>query len=206
MNKKKLLIATHNPAKLYELSSFLVNLPVELVTLSQLGINKDIEEDGSTYEENSQKKAIFYAKKSGLYAISDDGGIEISALNNEPGVHSKRWLGGDAKEEDLVKHMLKIAKDLPDENRNAKFKVVISLASPKGKAWSVMGEVKGIIAKKPFVKELKGYPYRSFFYLPKIKKYYFETELTSEEQKKYNHRLLAIKKLKPLIKKELRLV
>ena len=200
---KKLLIATHNPAKLHELKSIFSDLPLEIISLSEVGITEDIEEDGTTYEENSQKKALFYAKKSNLPAISDDGGIEISALNNQPGVHSKRWLGEDSTEEQLVAHMKKIAKDLPDNNRKARFRAVISLALPSGKAWSAMGEVEGIIAKKPFVKELKGYPYRSFFFLPKIDKYYFETELTPREQKIYNHRVKAVEKLKPILKKEL---
>ena len=88
---KKLLIGTHNPAKLQELSELFLDFPVELVSLSDVGITEDIEEDGKTYEENSQKKALFYAKKSGLPVISDDGGIEIAALNFQPGIHSKRW-------------------------------------------------------------------------------------------------------------------
>src|SRR5258706_2283452 len=105
---QKLLIATHNPAKLYELKNFFSDLSLELVSLTDVGITEDIEEDGKTYQENSQKKALFYAKKSNLPAISDDGGIEIAALDNAPGVHSKRWLGDTATEKDLVTHMQKV--------------------------------------------------------------------------------------------------
>lgn len=203
---KKLLIATHNPGKLHELSILLSDLPVKLVSLTDVGIHEDIEEDGKTYEENSQKKALFYAKKSGLPAISDDGGIEISALNNEPGIHSKRWLGEGTTEDDLIAHMQKVADELPDNNRKAAFKVVESFALPDGRVWSVMGSVEGIIAKKPSLNLVKGFPYRSFFFLPELQKYYFETELTAEEQRHYNHRFKAINKLKPLLKKELGLV
>jgi XTP/dITP diphosphohydrolase len=199
----KLLIATHNPAKLNELSVLLSDLPLALVSLSDVDIHEDVEEDGETYKENSQKKALFFAKKSGLPAISDDGGIEISALNNEPGVHSKRWLGADTTEEDLVEHMQKVALDLPDDNRAAYFKVVLSFALPSGKVWSVTGEIEGVVVKEPFIQSKKGYPYRSFFFLPKLNKYYFESELSAEEQKKYNHRVIAIEKLKPILKKEL---
>lgn len=205
MSKKKLLIATHNPAKLNELSELFTDLPVQLVSLSDVGITEDIEEDGKTYEENSQKKALFYAKKSGLPSISDDGGIEIVALDYAPGVHSKRWLGEGKTEEELIAHMQKVANDLPDDNRTAYFKVVLSLALPDDKVWSVMGEIEGIVAKKPFIQQRKGYPYRSFFFLPKLNKFYFESELTAEEQKKYNHRVIAVEKLKPLLKKELSL-
>lgn len=206
MSKKKLLIATHNPAKLHELSELLIDLPVKLVSLADINIHDEVEENGTTYEENSQTKAISYSMKSGLPALSDDGGIEISALNNEPGVYSKVWLGKDTKEEDLIAHMQKVAKKLPADNRNARFVVVLSFALPNGKVWSIRGEVDGIIAKEPFIKGRKGYPYRSFFFLPQINKYYFESELTPVEQKKYNHRVIAVEKLKPILKKQLGLV
>lgn len=197
----KILIATTNPGKLKEISNFLKDLPLEIVSLSDLNIQDDVEETGTTYKENSQQKAIFYAKKSSLPTIADDGGIEIDALNGAPGIKSKRWLGKDSTEQDIINHMMKIAKELPDDDRKAFFKTIISLALPNGKVWSVAGEIRGIIAKKPYLKTLKGYPYRSFFYLPKIKKYYHEKELTDEEQKLYNHRYKAIQKLKPLILK-----
>ena len=99
--------------------------------------------------------------------------------------------------------MIRVASKLPENNRKAVFKTVISLAFPNGKVWSVTGEIKGIIADKPYLKILKGYPYRSFFYLPQIKKYYHEDQLTEKEQKEYNHRYKAIEKLKPIIIKEL---
>jgi len=206
VKNKKLLIATHNPAKLNELKELLSDLPLELVSLSDVNITKEAEEKGTTYEENSKTKALVYSKKSGLPALSDDGGLEIVALNNEPGVYSKVWLGKNSTEQQLISHMQKVAKQLPDNNRKAYFKVVLSLALPNGKVWSEMGEIEGIIAKKPFIKELKGYPYRSFFFLPQINKYYFETELTPEEQKIYNHRIVAINKLKPILQKTLNIL
>src|SRR4051794_19206444 len=99
---KKLLIATHNPGKLNEFRMFLEGVPFEIISLSDVGITEDVEEDGTTYEENSQKKALFYAQKSGLPALSDDGGLEIVALNNQPGIHSRRWLGYPATDEELI--------------------------------------------------------------------------------------------------------
>ena len=74
------------------------------------------------------------------------------------------------------------------------------MALPNGKVLSVSGSIAGVIARKPYLKILKGYPYRSFFYLPKLKKYYHEKELTEKEQKLYNHRYKAIQKLKPIIR------
>ena len=122
MNKvNKLLIATTNKGKLKEITDFLSDLPLEIVSLSDLNIQDDVEEVGKTYKENSQTKALFYAKKSNLPAIADDGGIEILALDGAPGIKSKRWLGKDSSEEDIIKHMTKVAQELPDNNRVAVF-------------------------------------------------------------------------------------
>lgn len=197
--KSKLLIATTNKGKLKEISNFLQDLPVEIVSLNDIGITDDVEENGKTYKENSQKKAVVYSKKSNLPAIADDGGLEISALGGAPGIDSKIWAGVNATEEEIFANMKKVAKELPDENRKAYFKTIISLALPNGKVWSVAGEIEGIIVEKPYLKMVKGYPYRPFFYLPKLKKYYHENELTNDELKMYNHRYKAIRKLVPVI-------
>ncbi len=197
---QKLLIATRNQGKLKEISDFLSDLCVKIVSLKDVGIEDDFKEMGKTYRQNSQNKAIFYAKKSGLPAISDDGGIEIDALDGAPGIHSKRWIGEDSTDEKIINHMKKVSKNL-GTNRKAFFKTFVSFALPNGKVFSAKGEIEGIIAKKPLLKLSKGYPYRSFFYLPKIHKYYHESDLSDKEQKLYNHRRKAVEKLKPLIKK-----
>jgi len=98
---KKLLIATKNQGKVGEFKEFLKDLPFKIVSLKDLKIKEDIDEDGKTYEENSQKKALFFAKLTNLPVISDDGGIEIDALNGAPGVRSRRWLGYEATDEEL---------------------------------------------------------------------------------------------------------
>lgn len=198
---KKLLVATHNKGKLKEISYFLSDLPLKIVSLSDIGIVKNAKETGKTYEENSQIKALFYAKRSNLPAISDDGGLEINFFGGAPGIKSRRWLGKGSTEKDIISHMIKVARELPENNRKAKFKTVISLATPSGKVWSVNGEIEGEISEKPYLKLLIGYPYRSFFYLPELKKYYHENELSEKEQKLYNHRYIAISKLKPIIRR-----
>lgn len=203
---QKLLIATKNKGKVAELGNFLSDLPIQLVSLKDVGIDADVVEDGSTYEENSKKKALFYAKLSGLPVISDDGGLEIAALGGKPGIHSRRWLGYEASDAILIEHMKQVAKDLPNENRHASFVTVVTFGLPSGATWSEKGIVAGVIAEKPNLQFLKGYPYRSFFYLPELKKYYHESELTSKEEKEYNHRWKAVNKLKSVIRKELRLV
>lgn len=200
---KKVLLATTNKGKLRELSQMLSDIPVKFVSLAEVGIKEEPEENGKTYEENSQIKALFYAKKSGLPAIADDGGLEITALGGAPGIKSRRWLGPYTTEKDIHKHMIKLAKELPEDKRQAFFKTVVSLAIPDGRVTSFSGEVEGIIAKEPSFKYEPGYPYRSFFFIPKIGKYFFENEFTSEEMEHYNHRYKAIKGLKNLLRKKL---
>lgn len=198
---QKVLLATTNTGKIKELSAFLHDFPIELVSLTDVDITTEVEETGTTYEENSKLKAITYAKLSNLPAISDDGGLEIAALNGEPGVQSRYWAGPEGRDEDIIEKMKKVAKELPDENRAATFRAVITLALPTGEYWQVTGKVEGKIVKEPLMSLLRGYPYRSFFYLPEIKKYYHESELTKEEEKEYNHRYKAIEKLRPVLKK-----
>lgn len=198
---KKLLIATGNQGKLRDIKKYLSDPDFEIISLSDLNLNQDINEDGKTYQENSQKKALFFTKLSNLPTLADDSGIEIDALGGKPGVDSKYWAKND---EEIIKKLAKLSKSLLRNNRRATFKSVISLALPNGKVWSVKGKVEGIIAEKENGKRDAGYPYRSFFYLPEIKKYHDEEELTEDEQRLYNHRYKAIQKIKKIIAKELK--
>lgn len=202
---QKVLIATTNPGKFDEITKYLSDLPVEFVSLKDVGITEEVEEDGKTYEENSQKKALFYSKLSGLPSISDDGGIEIAAFNNEPGINTKYWAGPAGRDEDLIEKMKKVVKELPDENRNAKFIAVLTFALPSGEFWSKRSHVDLLVAKKPLLKILKGFPYRSFLIVPQLNKYYHEDELSDEERKEYNHRYKALMELNEIIRKELHL-
>lgn len=198
---KKLLIATKNPGKLHEFSIFLKEFNV--ISLEDIGIREDVEEDGSTFEENSQKKALFYSKLSGLPSLSDDGGLEIDALHGEPGVKSRRWLGYEGTDEELKNHLKKVMMSLPDDKRSARFTTVVSFALPSGSIWSERGEVQGILQDNGNTRDFEGYPFRSYFYLPEIQKYYYETDMTEEERNVYNHRHIALSKLLPIIKREL---
>ncbi|MDP3998380.1 MAG: non-canonical purine NTP pyrophosphatase [bacterium] len=202
---KKLLIATKNPAKLEEFRMFLKDLPLKIVGLADLNISDSFEETGKTFTENAKAKAMFFVKKSGLLTLADDGGIEIEALGGEPGIKSRRWLDGktDAQDEELINYTLKRLEGVPLSKRRAQFRAVLALAIPSGEVYVSEGVIKGIIAEKPLIKRKVGYPYRSLFYLPQIKKYYFEDELTEEETQKFNHRAKALKRLEKVIKSKL---
>ena len=201
-NMKTLLVATTNPGKLAELRGFLSDLPLTLVSLSDVGITDIVEETGATFKENAILKARFYAQKSGLPTLADDGGFEIDALNGEPGVKSHRWIHGtkDNEDEELIEYTIERMRGLPREKRGAQLHLVLAFAIPSGVVHISEGLIRGMIPLAPSKSRLKGFPYRSLLYLPELKKFYNHDELTEEENRTYNHRRKAIEDLKPIIR------
>ncbi|MCR4263108.1 MAG: non-canonical purine NTP pyrophosphatase [Candidatus Roizmanbacteria bacterium] len=193
---QKLLIATHNPAKFNDICRFLSDIPYELVSLNDRGITEDVEEDQPTFELNAIKKAKFFAEKSGLPTLGDDSGMEIDCLGGKPGVFSKRW-AGDESDGSIISHTLQQLKGVPAEKRGAQFRVVIAYAKPDGSVITAEGVTRGIIADKPYSGKItKSFPYNQLLFLPELNKYYHDDELTKEELLRYNHRKIALAKLK----------
>ncbi len=197
---KKLLIATTNPGKILEYKIILKDLPLKLVTLKDLNIKVEAEEDGKTYEENAIKKVNFYSKLTDLPILADDSGIEIDYLNGEPGIRSRYWPGYRASDEELVELIIKKLKGVPLEKRGAQFRAVIALLIDK-EIKIFEGIYRGVIIERPIKKIIPGYPFRRIFYLPKIKKVI--GELTEEEIAVAFHRKKAMEKAILIIKKYL---
>ncbi len=197
---EKLLIATTNPGKLNEYKEMLKDLPLELLSLKDVGVEKKAEEDGKNLEENAIKKAEFYSQLTGLITLSDDAGLEIDYLNGEPGVNSHRWLGYEGSDEELIEAILKKMKGVPQEKRGAQLRVVIALAIPGKGVMTSEGKIKGIILTKPQKEIIPGYPYRSILYLPSYKKTF--NQLSPEEELEINHRRKAIKQIIKFLKSE----
>lgn len=201
----KLLIATTNQGKLKEIQRFLSDLPaqagipIELVSLKDLSIKDVVEETGKTFEENAILKAKFYAKKSGLPTLADDGGFEIDALNGEPGVKSHRWVDStrESTDEELIAYTIQRMKDLPEGKRGAQLRVVLALVLPDGTIRTAEASVRGVVPVNPVGNLSIGFPFRSLLFLPEIGKYYNHEELTDEENEKYNHRKRALEQIKP---------
>lgn len=193
----KILIATHNPGKLEELRKAL--LPLErndhqIVSLKELSIDSEPEETGTTFQENSLLKAKYYAKRSGIPTIADDGGLGINMLNGEPGVTSRRWKGYDATDEELIQYTLEKLKPYQGNNRSAYLQTCITFYDPKNQtAFSETEKIDGFIADKASNKRIEGYPFRALFIVKKFNKYY--DELTGKEHEEINHRLKAAKRL-----------
>ncbi len=198
----KLLIATTNLAKLAEIRQFLSDVPIELVSLQDVGIADAVEETGKTFEENAILKARFYAKKSGLPALADDGGFEIEALGGEPGVKSRRWLHSDrdSTDDELIQETFRRMQDVPEGKRAAQLRLVLVLSSPSGEIIAkAEAAVQGVVAPEPSPLRHPGFPYRSILFLPQLGKFYDHTLLTPEETSRLNHRKKALENLKPAL-------
>lgn len=192
---KKILIATTNPGKLQEIKSCLLPLMekgIKILTLFDLKIKTKPEEIGATFKENAKIKARFYGDLTQLPTIADDGGLIIPYLNNEPGVRSRRWLGYEASDEELIQYTLKRLNHLPPSKRKAYLETCVCFYHPQKNIFFFQQEkIDGFIAEKPNPKRIPGYPFRALFIVNRYQKYY--DELTEKEHKKINHRLKAIK-------------
>ncbi len=187
----KLLLATSNQAKVREYKSLLSNLPLELVTPTELGITTTVNEVGESLEENARLKATVLAAESQLLALADDSGLEVDALGGEPGHLSARYAGEGALDRERVNYLLARLKGVPWEKRSARFRCVIALATPDGKVELCSGECRGLIIFEP--KGEHGFGYDPVFYLPELDK--TMAELSLEEKNRVSHRGQAARKV-----------
>ena len=181
----KVVLASKNRHKLEEISKITEKFDIELVLQSELGIDIDVEETGTTFEENSFLKADAVMKASGLPALADDSGIAVDALNGEPGVYSARY-GFDESLDDWgrLELLLKNTENVPDGQRQAKFVCVISFITPEGQVIQARGEIHGELTREP--RGANGFGYDPIFYYPPAGM--TTAEMPSEEKNAVSHR------------------
>ncbi len=185
-----LVIATRNKGKKAEIKDHLNDFPVDIKNLDDFGPIPHLEEDGDTFDENAYKKASFAARILGLPALADDSGLLVEALDNAPGVHSARYGGENATDE---QRCLKLLGEMEGKtNRRAVFECVISIAVPAGPALTYKARCKGLIAEQP--SGSNGFGYDPVFYYPPNKKTF--AQLTREEKSLVSHRGKALAELK----------
>lgn len=185
----KVVLASKNPHKLVEISRITEKFDMELVLESDLGVDIDVEENGTTFEENSYIKAKAVMEATGLPALADDSGIAVDALNGEPGVYSARYGFDDSLDDwGRLQLLLKNAEHIPDGQRQAKFVCVITLVTPDGKTIQARGEVHGELLRAPA--GAGGFGYDPIFYYPPYGKTL--AEVTAEEKNKVSHRAVAL--------------
>jgi XTP/dITP diphosphohydrolase len=182
----ELLIATHNPGKLREYAQIFAGLDLTLRTLGEVGITVDIEETGKTFAENARLKALGYMQMSGLPTLADDSGLEVAALNGEPGVYSARY--GGLKGEAQLRYLLDKLEGVPFHQRLARFVCVIALARPgDSEPVFVEGTLPGVIEFE--MRGTNGFGYDPLFYVLDANRTL--AELSDAEKNVISHRAVA---------------
>ena len=188
----KVVLASKNPHKLVEIRKITEKFGMELVLESELGVDIEVEETGTTFEENSLLKAEAVMKATRLPALADDSGICVDALGGEPGIYSARY-GFDPTLDDFgrLRLLLKNTEAVPDGKRQAQFVCVISFVTPEGKVIQARGEVHGELLRAPA--GAGGFGYDPIFYYPPFGKSL--AEVSPEEKNSVSHRANALKVL-----------
>ena len=186
----RVVLASKNKHKLVEISQITEKFGFELVLQSELGVDIDVEETGTTFEENSFLKAEAVMKATGLPALADDSGIAVDALNGEPGIYSARYGFDDSLDDwGRLQLLLKNTEHVPDGQRQAQFVCVITMVTPQGQTIQARGEVHGTLTREP--RGENGFGYDPIFFYPPLGK--TTAELSPEEKNKVSHRANALK-------------
>jgi XTP/dITP diphosphohydrolase len=194
---QKLLLATNNKAKVREYKSLLRGIPYEIVTLAEQGITTVVDETGGSLEENAGLKATALAAESRLLSLADDSGLEVDALDGEPGPLSARYAGENASDIERINYLLARLKDVPPEKRTARFRCVIAIAKPDKMVELCAGECRGLITLAP--QGGQGFGYDPVFYLPELGK--TMAELPPEMKNRVSHRGQAAGKARELLER-----
>lgn len=186
-----------------------VGTDIQWLSLNEFTNLPEVVEDGTTFARNAQKKALGYAKATGLWTLADDSGLVIDALNGQPGVLSARFAADeypstDRKELDKANYqkVLRLLKNVPPPQRTARFVCHLCLADEKQILLETTGTVEGMITESPVGEN--GFGYDPIFYIPSLGK--TAAQLPNHEKNKISHRGNALKKLKPLLENLLKSV
>lgn len=201
----KIIFATGNEGKMKEIREILDGLTflrekVQILSMKEAGIDMDIVEDGTTFEENAMIKAraVAGAAKDAI-VLADDSGLVIDYLNGEPGIYSARYLGKDTSYRVKNANLVQRLEGVPDEKRSARFVCAIAAVLPDGRELSTRGTIEGRIGYEE--KGLNGFGFDPIFYVPEIGKY--TAELSDEDKNRISHRGKALRAMREELEKEL---
>ena len=186
----KVVLASKNKHKLIEISKITEQFGFELVMESELGLDIDVEETGSSFEENSFLKADAVMKATGLPALADDSGIAVDALNGEPGIYSARYGFDDSLDDwGRLKLLLKNTEQVSDGKRQAQFVCVITMVTPDGNVIQARGEIHGELLREP--RGENGFGYDPIFYYPPLGM--TTAQMSPEDKNRVSHRANALR-------------
>ena len=195
----KIVFATGNQGKMREIKQIMADMDMEIVSMKDAGIFVDIEENGTTFEENALIKARAIAKETNAIVLADDSGLEIDYLDKAPGVLSARYMGEDTPYSVKNQHILDLLKDVPQEKRSARFVCSIAAVLPDGREFTTQATIEGKIGYE--IAGENGFGYDPTFLVPEFNK--TTAELNADEKNKISHRGKALTMMKDILKKEL---
>ena len=192
----RIIFATGNAHKMEEIREILRDLPCELLSMKEAGIECDIVEDGQTFAENAMIKAKAVCEASGCVTLADDSGLCVDYLDGAPGVWSARFAGEDSDDETNNQKLLRLMDGVPEEQRTARFVCVITLVYPDGTSVVARGECHGRILTVP--QGENGFGYDPLFVADGMDKSF--AEISQGEKNRISHRALALNKLDSILK------
>ena len=195
----KLILATSNKDKVREIGEILKDTPFKAVSMHDEGLDPDIVEDGTSFEENALIKArAVHGLAEGAYVMADDSGLCIDALDGAPGIYSARFCGEDSTYPEKFAKIFEMLKDVPEEKRTAKFVCSIAVVRPDGSEFTVRGEVCGVLHEKPMGDG--GFGYDPIFYVPEFGM--TTAQMTKEQKNSISHRGKALRAMAERLKEE----
>jgi XTP/dITP diphosphohydrolase len=171
---KRIILATGNQGKVRELKEILGSHDIAVLSLRDFPEIGDIVEDGATFAENALKKATAVAEATGLIAVADDSGLEVDFLGGAPGIYSARFAGEGKNDLDNNLKLLSLMKEVPDQQRTARFRCVIAVATPCGETYTAEGSCEGVVAWEMMGDQ--GFGYDPLFFLPEYEKTFAQLE------------------------------
>lgn len=194
--KKRIVFATGNEGKMKEIRMILKDLGVEVLSMKEAGLETDIEENGSTFEENAVIKARAIAQMCDAVVLADDSGLEIDYLNKEPGIYSARYLGEDTSYHIKNQNLIDRLAGVSGEDRSARFVCAIAAVLPDGEVLTRRGTFEGQIGYEE--KGTNGFGYDPIFYVPEYD--CMAAEMTPEQKNEVSHRGKALREIKEALK------
>ena len=197
--KQRIIFATGNKNKIREIHEILGDLGWEILSMKEAGIDLDIVEDGTTFEENALIKAKAVAAQCNDIVLADDSGLEIDYLNKEPGIYSARYAGEDTSYDIKNQMLLDRLQGVPREKRTARFVCAIAAVLPNGEVLHSEGTIEGIIGYEE--QGENGFGYDPIFYLPQFG--CSSAELEPEKKNELSHRGEGLRKMRKVLEEKL---